>query len=130
MCIEGKHFQILSKCQKYNLCLLLLLLLFSQNKQLRGKVSHLADTSGKLLEFHWSLTWEGATRIKTRPSPISGGRYGIHSCAIGRVFIEAVVIINPHHPRHQCNVKICSEPPEESVCVRASLLICLNSWST
>lgn len=75
----------------------MLLQLFSQNKQLRGTVSHLADTLGRLLEFRWNVRWEGDTRLKTWSSASSKCRYGIHSSAVGRVFVEAVVIMNPRH---------------------------------
>lgn len=78
----------------------MLLQLFSQNKQLRGTVSHLADTLGRLLEFRWNVRWEGGTRLKTWSSASSRCRYAIHSSAVGRVFVEAVVIMNPRHQRH------------------------------
>lgn len=100
----------------------MLLQLFSQNKQLRGTVSHLADTLGRLLEFRWNVRWEGGTRLKTRSS------------AVGRVFVEAVVIMNPSTAQDIDVTISISDMAGESlgciVCVCVCLCIfCVYIWS-
>lgn len=106
----------------------MLLQLFSQSKQLRGTVSHLADTLGRLLEFRWNVRWEGGTRLKTWSSASRRCRYGIHSSAVGRVFVEAVVIMNPSTAQDiNVTISIADMAGESLGCVLC-VCVCLCSF--
>lgn len=107
----------------------MLVQLFCQNKRLRGTLSHLADTSGRLLEFRWGMRWEGSTGLKTWSSTSSRCRYGIDSSALGRVFAVADVIMNQCTTQDDNSTILIANMAQESLDVRVCCVFSVPIWS-